>query len=264
MDLSDMRSPYVVDRTYYTCVRATKRLCSQRSATEERDLEKQILQELDYITVPKDYYDWAVDAIRYLSEQEGTERDQKLADLRRRETALLQRLDRLALMRANDEISAERLARLTREAERDLSFIRTELDPIHAQAINWVHIANQYLTFASTARDRFIKGDANEKRAVLEGLSPNLTLKDKKLSISWPEPLLGFRISYKAMKQVLDESEPARGRSTKRQKGDTNTPHSIGLPGLCKVRTSIFYEAQQACEGETGRRNWHCINQRLA
>ena len=140
-DLSDMRSPHIIDRTYYTCVRATKRLCSQRSATEERDLEKQIVKELDLISVPKDYYEWAVDAIKYLSEQEGTDRDRLLFDLRRRETALLQRLDRLALMRANEEISAERLARLTREAERDLSFVRSELDPIHARAINWVHNA---------------------------------------------------------------------------------------------------------------------------
>ena len=61
----------------------------------------------------------------------------------------------------------------------------------------------QFGSFAETARERFIQGGAEEKRAVLEGMSPNLTLKDKKLNISWPEPLLGFQISYKAMKQVL-------------------------------------------------------------
>ena len=239
-DLSDMRSPHIIDRTYYTCVWATKRLCSQRSAVEERDLEWQITEALDFITIPKDFHEWALDAIRYLSEQEGTDRDRQLADLRRRETALLQRLDRLALMRANEEISAERLARLAREAERDLSFIRSELDPIHARAINWVHTANQYLSFAEMARERFIQGDADEKRAVLEGMSPNLTLKDKKLSISWPEPLLGFRISYKAMKRALEGSEPGKcGQKDGLFRG-VGPDFQAGLPGLYKVRTSII------------------------
>ena len=239
-DLSDMHSPRLIDRTYYTCARATKGLCPQRSAVEERELEEQIAEALDFITIPKDFHEWAADAIRYLNEQEGTDRDRQLSDLRRRETVLLQRLDQLALMRANEEISAERLARLTDEAERDLSFIRRELDPIHAKAIDWVHIVNRYLTFAETARERFVKGDADEKRTVLEGLSPNLTLKDKKLTISWPEPLLGIRTSYKAMERALEESEPAkRGQKEGLYRG-VGPNFEAGLPALHKVRTAII------------------------
>ena len=98
----------------------------------------------------------------------------------------------------------------------------------------------QFGSFAETARERFIQGGAEEKRAVLEGMSPNLTLKDKKLNISWPEPLLGFRISYKAMKRALEESEPAKGGQKEGLFRGVRPDFETGLPGLYKVRTSIM------------------------
>src|SRR5262249_42035750 len=147
-------------------------------------LAAQIEKAIDLITIPKEFYDWAVDAIRLLNDQENTSLSHRLSDVKRRESELIQRLDRFILLRANGEISAERLSDLTKETERDLGAIRNTISQLHAKSIDWSKIANQYLTFAERAQQRFKEGGPDERRAILEGLSPNLTLKDKKLIIS--------------------------------------------------------------------------------
>ena len=216
-EVRHMGDPHIIDRTYYTCVGATKKKCSQRAAVEEKDLETQISKVIDTIRIPKEFHDWAVDAIRFISGQETNEQGQKSSDLKKRENDLMQRLDRFVLLRANEEISAEQLAKLTNATERDLAGIRSEIRSLHGRAIDWAHIANQYLTFAEKAHERFSNGDPETKKAILGGMSPNLILKDKILHISLPKPLLGIQKSYHAFMQELAGLEPEKIGSTKTQ-----------------------------------------------
>ncbi len=205
-DVSEMKSPTIVDKTYYRCTK--KRVGCTQKYVEEKDLEKQVDKVLSNVSIPKDFYLWALEAIKYLHRNEMYEQDSIITQNRKRETELLQKLDNLVIMRANEEINSEQLAKSKKTVEEDLKEVRKNTRVLHERAIDWVGIADNYIHSAKTARDKFANGSNNDKREILQSLGSNLIIKDKKLSVSIASPLLGLRSTYDLSKSLKDGLEP--------------------------------------------------------
>ena len=156
------------------------------------------------------FYKWAVEAVKYLHEEEHHDQVEMYAVLRRRETDLVGRLDGYVRLRADKEISAEQLARYGAETEQDLAQVRSDLKKLHARTVDWARIANSYLSFAEKAVVSFEKGDPDTKKTIFNGLGANQTLKDKNLCISLPKPMVAIRKVYLGCKSEIDGLEPEK------------------------------------------------------
>ncbi len=201
-DISEMTSPTIVDKTYYRCTKK-KGLCSQMSITEH-ELEEQIEAELEKIHIPHDFYKWAVNALKDLHAKETDTNVNESVRLKKLETEVLQRIDNLVTMRANNEIDAEQMKKARDKADEELENLRREIRIMHEHAIDWLDIANQYLTFAEKAPKKFKNASNERKRAILGTLGSNLVLKDRKLIITTTKPLFAIqKLHNKANEQIL-------------------------------------------------------------
>jgi len=229
--LPEMDNPVILDKTYYICVGATKKKCSQRGSVEQGELEKQIDRVIEGISIPKDFHDWAVDAIQFITKNEGGEEQQTLNVIRNRESDLEQRLTKMTILRADGEITPEHFSSITKDTEKELNDIRVEIKRIHKNKIDWAQIANQYLTFSETAHEKFENGDPNTKKLVFESISQNLILKDKMLSVSLPKPLIGIRSAFKIMSKEIGGFEPEKALEKQGLFLQISPSNTIGLRG---------------------------------
>lgn len=230
LDVSNMKNPSIIDKTYYRCTKKKGR-CSQRYI-EESELEKQIAESLKTVSIPVEFYAWAVEALKYIHRNEIHEQDHITQQNRKKETELLNKLDNLVMMRASEEITSEQLLKTRSQVEEDLRVLRKNAERLHERAIDWVGVANNYLDFAHKARTKFENGDNNVKKGVLSILGSNLTLKDKKLNVSVPSPLSGIRSTYDLATSLNTRLEPKIPQLKQGYSGELDTTNSSLLPDL--------------------------------
>lgn len=228
LDLSEMKNPSIIDKTYYRCTKKRGQ-CSQKYV-EETELEKQIDKVLSSVAIPKDFYLWALEAIKYLHRNEIHDQESISTQNRKRETELLQKLDNLVMMRANEEITPEQLHASKDTVEKELVDVRKNTRVLHERAVDWVGIADNYLHSAKTARDKFKTGDNNTKREILQSLGSNLTLKDRKLNVSLISPLMGIRSVYDLSRSEKMRLEPKIAQLKQGYSGQIDSESSRLLP----------------------------------
>jgi len=238
LDLSDMKSPSVIDKTYYHCTKRRGK-CSQKGLTSE-DLERQIIKVLESFSLSERFYDWACKALRYLHKNETGYQQKEVATLKKRESELLERLDRLVVMRADGEITASDLNRFRGETNASLTEVRKELGQVHERAVDWVGIANEYLEFAKEVKERFENGGDLEKREILNFLGSNLALKDKKLAFSMPHHFRVFKSTWDTLKDEKEWFERKKAFDKQGSSTEILVPISVGLRPLFLARTSIM------------------------
>jgi len=201
-----MKKPSILDKTYYRCTKKRGK-CSQKYV-EESLLEKQIDKVLSSVSIPKEFYLWSLEAIKYIHRNEIYDQESISTQNRKKETELLQKLDNLVMMRANEEITQDQLKSSKDTVEDELAGVRKNIRLLHERAIDWVGIADNYIHSAKTAQEKFKNGDNNTKREILQSLGSNLTIKDQKLSIAVISPLLGIRSTYDLSKSQKSSLEP--------------------------------------------------------
>lgn len=228
VDVSEMSNPIILDKTYYGCTKKRGK-CSQ-SAIEKMDFEKQAIEVLESISIPKEFYEWAVEAIQYMQDNEVDGQKNIQLHQKKRETELLNRLDSLVRMRADGEISSEELQKQKQATDKELQSVRSHIEQFHNNAINWVEKVDEYLNFASEVVDRFKNGTPETKTNILSYLGSNLVLIDKKLSVSVPKPLFGIKNTYETIKNEKDWFEPQKTLEKQGDSGPKRVPIELGLP----------------------------------
>ncbi len=178
--------------TYYRCSKRIVRTCSQMPVRDSQ-LELQIKDALDGITIPPEFHQWA---IKYLKEEQGKERDDRedvLKNHRDRADLCQKKLETLFEMRVDGEISPEEYKARRVKVSEDKERSEEVLSDASYRAKTWLDRAEHLFTFAETARKRFERGDLAVKREILSCLGLNLILKDRTLAIQMQKPLALFR-----------------------------------------------------------------------
>lgn len=227
-DVSQMKKPSIVDKTYYRCTKKRGQ-CSQKYV-EEKELERQINEVISSIAIPKDFYLWSLEAIKYLHRNEIHDQESIVTQNRKRETELLNKLEGLVMMRAEGEISKEQLAKSKDSIETDLKDVRKNVRELHERAVDWVGIADNYIGAAFTAQEKFENGSNQDKREILSSLGSNLVIKDKKLGITISSPLLGLRSTYNLSKSKNTTLEPKIPQLKQGYSGQVDPENSRLLP----------------------------------
>jgi site-specific DNA recombinase len=239
-DMSEMVKPKMYHNVYYHCTKKSKVQKCTQSVIDEKDLEKQILAELAKVEIGEDFYHWAVNALKYMHGGEMETQDEVADRLQGKVDTLRSRLDQLVVMRADGEISGEQLAKMSKEAERELRGIEGEQKRLHNRMTEWVGSANKYLTFAERVCQKFNGASNQEKREMLKTLGSTLELFDKKLKIVVPNELLGFKNVYVKLGKEL---------------GRLDTKKALDLQGLSGQKRSAF---DVLCAGEDSNLRRQC------
>ena len=173
---------------YYHCTKR-KGPCSQKGI-EEKDLEKQILNILGQITIPSQFKDWLITELKKANEQEIQNRNRILENQKKAYETCIKKLDNLLDMRTNNEITEEEYATKKSALLTEKRRLQELLNDNDKRINVWLENIENLFNLATNAQKKFTIGTLEEKKQILMALGSNLLLKDRKLSIIKPKPLI--------------------------------------------------------------------------
>jgi DNA invertase Pin-like site-specific DNA recombinase len=175
--------------TYYHCTRKIDPNCSE-PPIRDSELETQILDLLDQITIPPEFHQWAM---KYLKEDMGKEqqdRESILESQRKRMDACQKQIDTLMEMRMNGELTPQEYLGKKESLIQDRQKIEALLADGKNRADTWLDRAEKFFAYAETAKRRFEAGSLQAKREILAFLGTNLVLKVRTLHLETVKPLV--------------------------------------------------------------------------
>ena len=213
--------------TYYHCTKRMFKSCSQK-CIEEKELEKQISEELKKIEIPEDFKKWALLQLKSMNSQEVDDREKIFGSQRREYDACVRKIDNLIDMRANDELTEDEY----RTRKQALLIEKTKLQDLlkdtDNRVENWLEIAERGFNFAERASAIFEETKDIEfnydslletKKDIFVSLGSDLILKDKILSIYWDELLFPMKEMRLKIKEIKEGLEPVNEQATQRDFG---------------------------------------------
>lgn len=161
---------------YYFCHSGTRQgLCHEPYGRADQ-VEAQLAEFLDRLTIPPHVLAWMLERLDRLERERGRTGASGRRQRAQTRVQVEQQLIRLAEMRTRDEVGSEEyltLRRLLIEQRQSLATPRLASTPFEP--------ARQTLSLLGSAKEKFLNGDAMEKRMIAESVCSNLQLRNKKL-----------------------------------------------------------------------------------
>lgn len=197
--------------TYYHCTRKLDPHCPE-PAIRDSELEVQILDLLDQVTIPPEFHEWAIKQLKEDHAQEKDDSQSIVQAHRKRMDACQRQLESLLDMRMNGELTPEEY-RLKKEV---VMFERQKFEELISDSTNradtYLDRAEKLFDFAETAKKRFEEGDLETKRQMLSCLGTNLILKVRTLHLETRTPLVYLKEiapEVRALHKRLEPLKPA-------------------------------------------------------
>ena len=177
---------------YYHCTKKKTPHCTQK-CIEQNELEKQIRDAIEAITIPPALHDFALEWLKKANKEESQTTQVILTSQEKAYKECLKKLSGLIDMRAAGEINEEefklRKDPLTAEKKRwEEVFNKTS-----QRVDQWLDKADKVFDFARDAKQSFETGDTNKKKEILSHLGSNLLLRDKMIVISTENALIPIK-----------------------------------------------------------------------
>lgn len=175
---------------YHNCTRKKLDIdCKQKSITYA-DINKQIADKLDKITIPESFLDYALKILRRDNELEVDDRNIMVENQQKALKNCQDRIDKLLDIYispenaekdlVDDDEFKERKATLLKEKAE----IQQQLDNLNQRADEWLELTEKTFKFAVYAKHNFNEGDYETKTDILRALGSNFILKDGVLDIT--------------------------------------------------------------------------------
>ncbi len=199
--------------TYYHCTKRTNEDCSQK-CIEEKELEKQIAEELAKIEIPVDFKEWALARLRTQNSQEVDDREKIYGSQRREYDNCVRRIDNLIDMRANGELTEDEFKDRKQVLLSEKARFQELLKDTDQRVENWLEIAECGFNFAERASAVFAEAKDNinleTKKEIFATLGSDLILKDRKVSIYWDKLLFPIKEMAKEVRGINERLEPTK------------------------------------------------------
>ena len=205
-DIAEMENPSIIDKTYYHCTKKVT-TCTQGGITDV-EAEKHINNYLQKISINQDFFDFAINGLKTLNDNATIKDNKIIASLKKRQTELKQRSQRLIEMRVDGEINKEQLQEMQQSNTTALEEIEYKILSLKDININWFKAAKEQLKFSLTCKEMFEKGDEKVKKMIASKLGSNLILKDKSLYFIRLDRHLGIKECSIAYDKEKDRVEP--------------------------------------------------------
>jgi len=184
----------IKEYTYYRCtLRRKKANCSQRKSVIQEDLEKQIIEKIETLTIIPEFKDWALATLRENNDSEIEDRNKIYENQQKTLNKTQKEMDNLTKMRYRELINDEEYLKEKKVLQEGINKLRIQLKETERRTDNWIKLTEEVFEFAVNARQRFINGDFETKKAIINGLGSNWILKDGKLSMEthkWLIPII--------------------------------------------------------------------------
>jgi DNA invertase Pin-like site-specific DNA recombinase len=173
--------------TYYHCTKRRRNLRCTELAIQAGELEGQIAEFLDEITIPDRFHQWAMTKIDEVIETEMNSVRTRAHSLEQASAAAEKELENLTKLWIRDLITDDQYLKQRQELEREQLKISQNLNAFGTPTDRF-EPSRLLISFSKNAVSWFKVGDARIKRLILTVAGSNPLLKAKKLNIDARKP----------------------------------------------------------------------------
>jgi site-specific DNA recombinase len=198
-----LKNGRVNEHIYYHCT--GKRLCKQRGCVTEADLYNQLNELIDDYEISPKLYEWGMSALVEMSNRESIERFD-IQDMQHDSiTGIEKQLDKLLDSLSKEFISNEEFKAKSDPLKKQLHQLQDEQADTADRAKNWYEIVGNTLKTLTSANEKFVEGDLNDKKEILLAIGKNPILMDKKLQITPNEWLIPIKREAKTIRREMSQ-----------------------------------------------------------
>jgi len=185
------------------------RKCNQKQ-TSVKEIEEQILEILNTITISQSFCDWATKWIREEHKGEVEEQNQILVNWEKAIEGAQSRKARLVDMYMDGLIDNKKeFNAKKKQVEAEEKEARKELKRMQERTSNWMDLAINTFTFAANAKYNFEHGTAEDKTAILKSLGSNFTIYNGNVLVDLEKPFIEFKNNCEIVNAELKALEPS-------------------------------------------------------
>ena len=214
--------------TYYHCGKKKDESCNQKSQPiNEAILEKQIINTIDKIDIPKDIFTWVIHELDREKQEDKNNQKEIIKNYQKQLYKEQSRMSGLIDMRADNEISKKHYAEKKKIIENNINHYQSLIDKLENGKAEQKQKTIKYFEFATNLKEKFKNGSPKTKKAITLNLGSNLSIKDRKAHFCLDFPLQPFEKYAPKVKEELAMVQTS-------QKG-LNKAQNTSLQGACSV-----------------------------
>jgi hypothetical protein len=211
----------------------------------ERELEKQINENLARICISQQFRDWAIKYLHELHEKETASHFEIIQSQQKAYQECVKEIDNLVKLKtAPNNVDGSRLSDEEYGQRRaELLKVKAKLEELlngpGYQVERRLRLSEQTFEFACAVQERFAKGDPKTKKTILTTMGSNLTLKDKNLLIEARKPFVILGNTLSPAMPVISPIEPEKTEAAQWQNIPSLFPSPFVRGGRDDVRTYL-------------------------
>ena len=175
---------------YYHCTR--KRPCSQKNFISQDKLYDQVNNLLDSYELIPELYEWGMQALKEMADNEITQRNTIQALHSGAITKVQNKLDKLLDMATSGLIDDKTYINKSEALKAELKAFHEEQGDTAYRVENWYSFTAKTIETLTNANSKFVSGDLADKKDILLAIGQNPLLLDGKLTITpneWMVPI---------------------------------------------------------------------------
>lgn len=234
--IKDMLNPVQSNYIYYGCSQKKSHNCKNNSL-EMRDINRQVKEILNQITISEDMMNWYIVRLNEVSGEEAQHNRKSMNNLHDEYSKCQKQLDRLLEMKISpDNINGNLLSdddykRGKEILTKKMQDIQLCIADVEERTKEWMDIATNTFKFAYSAYNNYEKGTIQDKKAVLIGLGSNFLIKNKNLIFELPEHLKVLNEANSRIRKINDKFEPKNLSLDNKKTSSLEPVFSTMLPG---------------------------------
>ena len=221
---------------YYHCTKRLDANCTQKSLGE-LELDKQLASDIEKITIPSEFHEWAMAQLKIAHHKEISDRNIVIDSLQREYNKQVAFIDSLIEMRANKELTEEEFIAKKSVAMQNKLRLQAGLNGADKRVDDWVSKTEKLLGFTFDAIERFKNGTPQVKREMLAYLGSNHSLFNQKLTLDLEKPLLYIEEASQEVEAINKRLEPLNNGINKELLWDEYAKNDV----LCPREESNLY-----------------------
>jgi site-specific DNA recombinase len=218
---------------YHRCSKSKPGIKCDQKPISSAELERQIIEILDTITIPKSYLDLALEYLRKenLIESDNTEIKRK-NQLKETDSCdkSMNNLLKLYISPENENrelLSDEEYKEQKSAIQKRKLSAKAELENIDKHDGEWTKLTEDTFKFATYAKYHFAKGNYEQKTATLRALGSNFIVNDGKLSLTLAKPYQMISNCLETIKKGYGTFEPSEFASVKEKTAHLQAVSSV-------------------------------------
>ena len=161
--ISKMKNPKIVDVLYYHCTKK-KGPCSQKYMSSAK-LNLLYVEAIKDMQLSESVYQFMLVELQTLEQVTESESRQIYQVLKKQQSELKNRIQSLALMRADGEISKDDFQKMKNVTEKEIKEKADQIHDLDYQDIHWAQLAKSYLDLCRHAKSILANGDQKEVKS---------------------------------------------------------------------------------------------------